>query len=126
MPIEAAKAIPIIDHVTIARVCHEANRAFCESHGNKSQPSWNNAPEWQRRSAVNGVLFHLNNPTRSPEDSHNNWMREKIDDGWTYGPKKDPEKKTHPCIQPYDELPLIQRKKDSLFIAIVHALAKEE
>jgi hypothetical protein len=35
---------------------------------------------------------------------------------------KDPDAKTHPCILPYHELPLEQRLKDSLFMAIVHAL----
>ena len=41
----------------IARVCHEANWAYCESQGDHSQAPWDEAPEWQRQSAVNGVLY---------------------------------------------------------------------
>jgi hypothetical protein len=106
----------------IARVCHEANRAYCSTIGDDSQPSWEDAPDWQRESAINGVLFHQDNPLANPIDSHESWMKEKLEAGWTYGAVKDPDAKTHPCILPYHELPLEQRLKDSLFMAIVHAL----
>lgn len=102
----------------IARICHEVNRAYCNSIGDTSQPSWDEAPQWQKESAVNGVNFHLNNDT-TPEQSHENWLKEKIATGWVYGPVKDPEKKEHPCMVPYDQLPLEQRTKDYLFKAIV-------
>lgn len=49
-------------------------------------------------------------------------MKEKIEDGWVYGDEKDTEKKTHPCLVPYEELPEFQKKKDALFQAIVDAL----
>jgi hypothetical protein len=108
----------------IARVCHEVNRAYCAAIGDLSQAAWEDAPEWQRRSAINGVQFHLENPDSKPEDSHVNWSREKIADGWVYGPVKDAEKKTHPCLVAYDQLPLEQRVKDSLFISVVRALPR--
>ncbi|MCC8435470.1 hypothetical protein HP567_013035 [Brevibacillus sp. M2.1A] len=102
----------------IARVCHEVNRAYCNSIGDDSQSSWEDAPDWQRQSAKNGVEFHLDCET-TPEQSHENWMQEKIAAGWIYGPEKDPEKKEHPCMVPYDQLPIEQRTKDYLFKAIV-------
>ena len=37
---------------------------------------------------------------------------------------KDAEKKTHPCIVPYSDLPVVQRAKDYLFREVVHTLAK--
>jgi hypothetical protein len=43
--------------------------------------------------------------------------------GWVYGTAKDAEKKTHPCMVPYDKLPLAQRRKDALFQAAVRARA---
>lgn len=106
----------------IARVAHEANRAYCMSHGDTSQPAWPDAPEWQRQSAVNGVRFHRDNPDAGPEASHDNWMAEKIADGWVYGPEKDPKAKTHPCLVPFSRLPKYQQRKDMLFRNIVHAL----
>lgn len=106
----------------IAKICHEANRAYCALLGDDSQQPWHEAPEWQRRSAMNGVLFHLANPTAGDSASHDSWMREKVADGWTFGPIKDPVAKTHPCIVPFNELPPEQQVKDRLFRAIVHAV----
>jgi hypothetical protein len=114
--------ISIIAHTVIARVCHEVNRAFCASIGDHSQPSWEQAPDWQRASAVNGVAFTIANPDAKPSDSHDSWLAEKERDGWKYGPVKDPVKKEHPCYVPYDELPLEQRTKDYLFQAVVRSL----
>lgn len=111
-----------MNNVLIAQVCHEANRAYCESIGDTSQPYWTDAPDWQKNSAINGVNFHLDNPSAGPAASHESWMKEKLADGWKLGPVKNPDKKEHPCIVPYEQLPLEQRRKDSLFIAIVHAL----
>jgi hypothetical protein len=102
----------------IARLCHEVNRAFCRSIGDDSQPAWDDAPDWQTQSAINGVKFHLENET-TPEMSHESWMAEKLADGWTYGSAKDPGMKKHPCMVPYEQLPLEQRTKDYLFKAIV-------
>ena len=106
----------------IAKVCHEVNRTYCESLGDDSQPCWENAPDWQKQSAINGVQFHLDNPLAGPHHSHEAWMEEKERAGWKYGPAKDPEKKEHPCMVPYKELPKEQQAKDALFIAVVHAM----
>ncbi len=103
----------------IARFCHEVNRAYCEAIGDPTQVSWEEAEQWQRDSAVNGVTAVLSNPTGTPADSHANWLAHKEADGWTYGPVKDPAKKEHPCMVPYDQLPKEQRVKDYLFRAVV-------
>jgi hypothetical protein len=111
------------DSITfIAKVAHEINRAYCEALGDTSQPAWEQAPNWQRDSAINGVRFHLDNPNASPSHSHESWLAEKAATGWKYGPVKDPEAKEHPCFVPYDELPVEQRAKDYLFRAVVHVL----
>ena len=47
------------------------------------------------------------------------WLMEKKNAGWTYGETKDPVLKTHPCIVPFDQLPVEQQKKDMLFKAII-------
>ncbi len=108
--------------VSIAKVCHQANKAFCETHGDFSQKDWNEAEDWQRESAIKGVAFRINNPESGNDAQHNSWMEEKVNDGWVYGEVKDPEKKTHPCIVPFEELPEFQQKKDALFCSIVDAL----
>lgn len=106
----------------IARVCHEVNRAYCASLGDTSQPAWTDTPQWQRDSALAGVRMHIAKPDATPEDSHRSWMAAKLEDGWKFGPEKDPQKKEHPCMVPYEELPQEQRAKDYLFRGVVHAL----
>jgi hypothetical protein len=87
------------------------------------QTRWDEGtPEWQKESAINGVEFHLTHPAAKPEDSHNNWLAQKIADGWVFGEVKDVEAKKHPCMVSYEKLPEVQRAKDSLFIAVVHSL----
>ena len=109
----------------IAKTCHEVNRAYCKSIGDDSQLSWEDAPDWQKQSAVNGVRFHIDNPNAGPSASHESWLAEKERDGWKYGPVKNPEAKEHPCFVPYAELPNEQQAKDALFISVVHALKGE-
>lgn len=62
------------------------------------------------------------NPNAIPSDSHDNWMKQKLADGWQFGSVKDAVAKTHPCLVPYDALPIDQRVKDHLFAAVVRAL----
>jgi hypothetical protein len=106
----------------IAKVCHQANKAWCESDGDYSQKDWLEAEQWQIQSAVSGVKFCVENPDAPASAMHDNWSKEKLADGWVYGKVKDAEKKTHPCLVPFEELPLFQQKKDKLFSAIVDAL----
>lgn len=106
----------------IAQACHEANKVWCLADNDSSQKHWKDAEDWQKSSALNGVKFKMENPFAGADAQHNSWMKEKIDDGWVYAAVKDAEAKTHPCIVPYSELPEFQRKKDSLFCAIVDAL----
>ena len=109
----------------IAIVCHEINRAYCQAMGDDSQPEWKDAPEWQTKSAIEGVRFHIENPDASPAASHESWLAEKEADGWKYGEKKDPEKREHPCCVPFEELPPEQKAKDFLFRQTVHSLYHE-
>jgi hypothetical protein len=108
-----------------ARAAHEANRAYCGTMGDYSQESWEEAPKWQRDSCRQGVRFVLENPDCLPEDQHENWMREKLVQGWKYGPVKDVTRKEHPCMVTYQDLPLSQRVKDSIFQAVVRTVYSE-
>lgn len=114
------------EYELIARVAHEVNRAYCEALGDTSQPRWEDAPEWQRSSAINGVRYHHSHPDAEPEHSHRQWLGEKLATGWVYGPVKDAERKEHPCMVPFDQLPVEQRVKDYLFRGVVHALISPE
>lgn len=107
---------------SIAQVCHGANRAYCRTIGDDTQVDWSDAPEWQRDSAIKGVEFRMQNPSATPADMHQNWLNQKLVEGWRFGEVKDGEKKEHPCMLPYERLPIEQRMKDYLFSAIVQTM----
>jgi hypothetical protein len=109
----------------IAIVCHEANRELQRIHGDPSpSPPWDDAPDWQCQSAAEEVEAALDGAT--PEQLHEAWCEAKRRDGWTYGPTKDADARTHPCLVPYADLPADQRDKDAVFGAIVTALTRGE
>lgn len=108
--------------VLAARTAHEANRAYCLSIGDSTQRPWSESAGWQRVSAIDGVRFLINTPKATPEDNHDNWLRAKHADGWTWGPTKDVENKKHPCMMPYQQLPREQRAKDLIFGAVVRSI----
>ena len=101
---------------------HEVNRVYCASQGDMSQLPWNEAPDWQKESAIAGAMAIAMNPDQSPEMSHESWLAHKKADGWVWGPVKDPETKEHPCMVPYAELPEHQKAKDAFFTAVVKAV----
>ena len=43
---------------------------------------------------------------------HENWSAGRIAEGWTYGPRRDDEKKMTPCLIPYSELPEEEKEYD--------------
>lgn len=108
----------------IAKVVHEANRAYCEVLGDKSQVAWSWAPTWQQESAIEGVSVLIADPSMTPEEQHKAWMGRKVAEGWVYGEQKDATKKTHPALLPYHQLSEEQQIKDYLFQGIVRALAR--
>jgi ryanodine receptor 2 len=49
---------------------------------------------------------------RLAANTHDVWARQRIADGWRYGPTRDDAKKTHPSLVPYDELPESEKEYD--------------
>jgi len=106
----------------IASIAHEINRTLCLHVGDESQVPWCDAAEWQKASAVDGVIAIRDGKITAPYESHEQWAKHKKADGWVYGSGKDPEKKTHPCLVPFSELPPEQQLKDHLFFQTVKHL----
>lgn len=46
------------------------------------------------------------------ENAHDVWALNRIEEGWTYGPERDDEKKTNPCLVPYSELTDSEKRYD--------------
>ena len=43
---------------------------------------------------------------------HEVWAETRFKQGWTYGEQRNDEKKTHPCLVPYEELPEEEKEYD--------------
>ena len=43
---------------------------------------------------------------------HEVWAKLRLEQGWTYGPTRDDERKQHPCLVPYEELPESEKSFD--------------
>lgn len=43
---------------------------------------------------------------------HEVWARNRMNEGWTYGPERDDEAKKHPCLVAYEDLPDSEKEYD--------------
>lgn len=48
------------------------------------------------------------------KNAHENWARQRMDDGWKYGPKRDDARKEHPSLIPYEDLSESEKEYDRL------------
>jgi RyR domain-containing protein len=108
----------------IARVIHMANAELQRIQGDPvpSQP-WDSETQELR----DGVIANVRNARggMTPRLLHEEWVRDKERHGWTLGDEKDSQRKTHPCLVRYEELPDWQRDKNRLFVAIVRSLTHD-
>lgn len=121
-PAQASRVMPELDILFAAKIAHEANRGYCVSRGDLSQPPWHDLPDTLKQSVISGVRHIVEHPTTTPEQSHEAWLEYKRREGWIWGPVKDAVKKEHPCFLAYNELPGAQRSKDYIFGSVVRAV----
>ena len=105
----------------IAEACHTVNMLWCASLGDYSQGSWSSTPANLKASIISGVKARLENPDITPAEMHQKWYDFKLADGWQYGVEKNVEKKTHPNMVAYYDLPSAEQAKDHLFSGVVNA-----
>lgn len=108
----------------LAKICYEANKAYCECLGDFSTLPWDEV----KQSTIAGVNYILNNDnkphTLTSYDMHEAWLRHKLKEGWKYGPVKDLIKKEHPCCLAYNDLTTEHKQKDELFLDIVRCFSQ--
>lgn len=69
-------------------------------------------PEPMDLSSVNLPESLIQLSERIAENVHEVWAKARMDEGWTYGEKRDDIHKKHPCLVPYDELPEEEKEYD--------------
>jgi len=58
------------------------------------------------------------------EIEHDRWNKQKFLAGWSFGEKKDPNKKTHPCLVEWKDLPEKEKNKDRAAVREIPELLK--
>ena len=46
------------------------------------------------------------------ENAHDNWARQRLAEGWRYGPERNDERKENPDLVPYGQLPDSEKEYD--------------
>jgi hypothetical protein len=47
-------------------------------------------------------------------NTHENWSKERIHQGWRWGAERNDTKKEHPCLIPYEQLPESEKAHDRI------------
>lgn len=111
------------DIPTIAGVAYEAMRAYRAAlNPRDTRVEWYRASDGVREQYCAAVALYIKEPGRDPSYQHEMWMQNKLEDGWEWGPEESEHFKQHPCLRPYEDLPVAEKRKDVLFQAIVRAL----
>ena len=97
----------------IAYVASAANDALRDVTGQKRRPIFLHPDNIER--TIRGVTNTQMAPETTPEQSHEKWMADYL---------KTHKAEEHPCCVPYSQLPVEDKLKDELFLAIVRALSR--
>jgi len=91
-----------------AHIVHCMNNEICKLN-NEQTIEWKDLPDYMLE-GLKGAVWS----GRTPRESHEAWMQDRLANGWVLGPVKSIENKVSPCLVPYDKLPYSQKVKDCL------------
>jgi hypothetical protein len=121
----------VTDDKVIARIVHEANRAYNYGLNDLApDPPFDILPGWQQQFVIDRVklirklLQHLSGEGALEVMAsviHQDWVTLLLSRGWELGYAKNPagDPPTHPCLKGWELLPSEQQLKDTMAIAIV-------
>ena len=113
----------------VARIIHSLVReynflVYGENYPNSAK--WKDLSEEFTISLKNAIINESNRPSISNQLSHSRWMRDRKNQGWKYSEVLDREKKLHPNLVPYKDLPNSEKFKDFLFKNLVKYLYRKD
>lgn len=122
--------MPFYNLTAVARVCHEAGRAWCiEMFEAGARPSstvplpWDDLDREDREAAVAAVRFLLERPGCTPQEIHEHWRRMQTAAGWTHGPVLLAAQKRDPRMTAFFNLPDHRQAQLRLSQAVVKVLS---
>lgn len=111
---------PLFGVEDIARIVVNTNADYSNALGEQIA-YWDETSTEVKNSIIRGVISALRyDPT--PEQNHQNFLDDRMKDGWTYGPEKNVELKQHPDLLPFEQLPTDQKAKNFIFLSLVKSL----
>lgn len=118
-----SKRLELVQSLTFT--CDVVFHEWCKKYNENLDPLQSTD---EFKSLLYGVYRHAINffltGEHSAEDAHENWLIEKMADGWIYGHAKEPEKKQHPCICSFATLPKAQQMKYKICKTVVDMFRK--
>jgi hypothetical protein len=66
--------------------------------------------------ALPSLVHDLSAMYELTKNVHDLWAQQRIAEGWQYGPARDDVKREHPCLVPFDELPISEQEYDYTLI----------
>ena len=75
-----------------------------------NNPIYNPSPEDTSRVELPEEVLAL--CEEMAKNTHEVWAQNRMEQGWTYGPVRNDEKKEHPCLVPYEELSEEEKQYD--------------
>ncbi|HSS79017.1 MAG TPA: RyR domain-containing protein [Thermoanaerobaculia bacterium] len=63
---------------------------------------------------ITGELVHLLEALA--RNAHDSWALQRLADGWSYGETRCDQKRTHPCLVDYSELPESEKEYDRVLV----------
>lgn len=100
----------------IARACHAAHNAITEESIN-----WELTTSSHKRTVYSSIEKILIGLIDTPEAAHENFVKNKINDGWEYGPVYSRTNKTNPRLVSFQELSEMDKLKEKVFFNIVES-----
>ena len=106
-----------------ARIAYEANRSCALAiDGGDFPPPWDATGDWLQKNWQTAVASVLSGDC--PEQRHRAFVEKMTKEGWKYGPETDAEKKEHPDIVLYADLPPDRRLKNQVYADVILAVGR--
>jgi hypothetical protein len=105
----------------ITRVAYEAYAAAMLAHAIEV-PAYDKLPRDMQEAELGSVNYFRTSPMANETSMHTDWMLHMQEEGWSYAPDLDEEKKTTPMLVLFSDLPPFAQLHDHIFYAVCRIL----
>lgn len=92
--------------------------------GAEPRTDWWFLPEDEQAMTMQAVTALRDAPEISPQQNHERWVEIMLERGWTIGPEVDLDRKEHPFLIPFEELPPAAKRMNYANYLIVLVLSR--